>query len=62
MTRDQYLAEFNRFNEVLRVLDATHRLNGNIYTPAEIQSVRKAVRILDRLVDVGVYDFKEVKS
>lgn len=58
MTREQYLAEIDRFKSVLTALDATHRLNGNVYTPSDIQQARKAVCMLKLMVETGIYDFK----
>jgi len=60
MTREDYIKEVARFESVLKALDATHRLNGHIYTPIEIRGVRKAVRLLKQVIEVGVYDTKGV--
>ncbi len=59
MTRTDYLNEINHFKHVLSALDAQHRLNGHQYTPAEIQSVRKSLRVLEQLVEVGLFDIKQ---
>lgn len=56
MNRSDYKREIERFKAVLTALDATHRLNGHVYTPAEIKNARKAVRMLGQLVDVGAFD------
>jgi len=60
MNREGYIKEVTHFESVLKALDATHRLNGHIYTPAEIQGARKAVRLLKQLIEVGVYDMEGV--
>lgn len=58
MTRTDYLNEISRFKRVLDALDFQHRLNGHQYTPSEIQSVRKSLRVLEQLVEVGLFDIK----
>lgn len=60
MTRTDYLNEISRFKHVLSALDAQHRLNGHLYTPSEIQNVRRALTVLEQLVETGVYDVKKV--
>jgi hypothetical protein len=62
MTRNDYISEIERFKTVLTALDCTHRLKGNIYTPAEIQAARKALKILEQLIEVGLYDFKKQRE
>lgn len=59
MTRTDYLNEIQHFKTILSQLDAQHRANGNAYTPSDIQDVRKALTILEQLVNVGLYDAKE---
>lgn len=61
MTRTDYLNEISRFKHVLSALDAQHRLNGHPYTPSEIQNARRAITVLEQLVETGVYDVKRVE-
>lgn len=59
MTKTNYIQEIQRFRAVLTALDCTHRLNGNIYTPAEIQAARKAIKMVEQLVEIGLYEMRE---
>ena len=58
MTRTDYLNEISRFKHVLSALDAQHRLNGHQYTPSDIQNLRKALTMLEQLVETGLYDIQ----
>ena len=58
MKRTDYIREIEHFQAVLTALDAQHRLNGHLYTPAEIVNVRKPLALLKQLVEVGLYDLK----
>lgn len=62
MTRTDYLDEIAHFKHVLSALDAQHRLNGHQYTPSEIQNVRRALNVLEQLVQTGVYDVNKVAA
>lgn len=58
MKRTDYLNEINHFKHVLSALDAQHRLNGHQYTPSEIQNVRRSLKVLEQLVETGLYDIQ----
>jgi hypothetical protein len=62
MNKQDYMREIGRFNSVLNALDATHRINGHVYTPAEIKNARQAVKMLAQLVEVGLYEMDENKT